>query len=62
MKITVNLIGPGGPLDRTELEWERKTGPLDDLQQRIHAAIGAWCLLPGDTITIEADEDMWKRF
>jgi hypothetical protein len=60
MKITINLIGPGGPLEHTEFEYTKEVGPLDDLQTKIHAAIGAWTLLPGDRIEIEGDENLWR--
>jgi hypothetical protein len=60
MKITVNLIGEGGPLDHAEFEYTREVGPLHDLQTKIRDAIHGWTLLPGDTITIESDESLWR--
>ena len=64
MKITVNLFGKGSPRDRpmerTEFEYTKEIGELINLQAEIKAAIGAWTLLPGDTITIEGDEELWR--
>ena len=60
MKIAINLIGQGGPLDHTTFEYTREVGPLDTLQTKIHEAIAGWTLLPGDKITMEADEELWR--
>jgi hypothetical protein len=60
MKITINLIGEGGPLEHTTFDYTREVGPLNTLQKDLKEVINGWCLLPGDRITIEADEELWR--
>lgn len=56
--ISIRLSGRGGELDRTEMEFDHtvyRHGTLTAhsmMQERIHAAIAAWTLHPGDTIEI----------
>lgn len=61
MKVRVILNGPGGQLDATEIDGTYYPSlRITRMQERIHAAIAAWTLSPGDTIVIEGDEEAFN--
>jgi hypothetical protein len=60
-KVTVVLNGPGGVLDRTEIERNPRL-PASHMQTDIHATIAAWTLSPGDTIEILGNEAAFNLF
>ena len=51
MKIEIVLTGTGGELDRQTIE-VRDDDDSAEISHEIFAAIEAWVLSPGDTITI----------
>jgi hypothetical protein len=52
MKIRIMLIGPGGELDRQYLDLHEDDDSAE-ISTAIVAALEAWTLAPGDTITIK---------
>lgn len=64
-EITVVLNGQGGVLDRTTITRQARHGNLENagsMQRRIHGAIAAWQLAPGDTIEILGNEEAFNLF
>ena len=64
-KITVVLNGRGGVLDTTIITRAVRHGAPENggsMQRRIHGAIAAWQLAPGDTIEILGNEAAFALF
>lgn len=64
-EITIVLNGRGGVLDRTTITRVARHGTLENagsMQRRIHGAIAAWQLSPGDTIEILGNEAAFNLF